>query len=28
MEAGKEIACQEIKDWIDLSYPWHLLSAN
>jgi bifunctional UDP-N-acetylglucosamine pyrophosphorylase/glucosamine-1-phosphate N-acetyltransferase len=28
MEAGKEIACQEIKDWTDLSYPWHLLSAN
>ncbi len=28
MEAGQEIACQEIKDWIDLSYPWDLLSAN
>ena len=28
MEAGQEIACQEIKDWTDLSYPWNLLSAN
>lgn len=28
MEAGREIACQEIRDWTDLSYPWHLLSAN
>jgi len=28
MEAGQEIACQEIEDWTDLSYPWNLLSAN
>ena len=28
MEAGQEIACQEIKEWTDLSYPWNLLSAN
>lgn len=28
MEAGQEVACQEIKEWIDLSYPWNLLSAN
>jgi bifunctional UDP-N-acetylglucosamine pyrophosphorylase/glucosamine-1-phosphate N-acetyltransferase len=28
MEAGQEVACQEIKEWIDLSYPWDLLSAN
>jgi NDP-sugar pyrophosphorylase family protein len=28
MEAGQEIACQEIKEWTDLSYPWDLLSAN
>jgi UDP-N-acetylglucosamine diphosphorylase/glucosamine-1-phosphate N-acetyltransferase len=28
LEAGQEIACQEIKDWTDLSYPWDLLSAN
>jgi len=28
MEAGREIACQEIKDWTDLSFPWDLLSAN
>jgi bifunctional UDP-N-acetylglucosamine pyrophosphorylase/glucosamine-1-phosphate N-acetyltransferase len=28
MEAGKEIASREISEWIDLSYPWNLLSAN
>jgi UDP-N-acetylglucosamine diphosphorylase/glucosamine-1-phosphate N-acetyltransferase len=28
LEAGQEIACQEIKDWTDLSYAWDLLSAN
>ncbi len=28
MEVGREIACQEIKDWTDLSFPWDLLSAN
>lgn len=28
MEAGQKIACQEIEDWMDLSYPWNLLSAN
>ena len=28
MESGQEIFCQEIKDWIDLSYPWDMLSAN
>jgi bifunctional UDP-N-acetylglucosamine pyrophosphorylase/glucosamine-1-phosphate N-acetyltransferase len=28
IEAGQEIACQQLKDWIDLSYPWDLLAAN
>ena len=28
MEAGKDIACHELKYWLDLSYPWDLLPAN
>jgi UDP-N-acetylglucosamine diphosphorylase/glucosamine-1-phosphate N-acetyltransferase len=28
MEAGNDISAQEIKYWLDLSYPWDLLSAN
>jgi UDP-N-acetylglucosamine diphosphorylase/glucosamine-1-phosphate N-acetyltransferase len=28
MEAGQDILFQEIKYWLDLSYPWDLLSAN
>ena len=28
MEAGQDISAQEIKYWLDLSYPWDLLSAN
>jgi len=28
MEAGCDISAQEIKYWLDLSYPWDLLPAN
>jgi bifunctional UDP-N-acetylglucosamine pyrophosphorylase/glucosamine-1-phosphate N-acetyltransferase len=28
MEAGRDIAYHELKYWLDLSYPWDLLSAN
>jgi bifunctional UDP-N-acetylglucosamine pyrophosphorylase/glucosamine-1-phosphate N-acetyltransferase len=28
MEAGQTIASLELKSWLDLSYPWDLLSAN
>ncbi|MGD9142356.1 MAG: sugar phosphate nucleotidyltransferase [Dehalococcoidia bacterium] len=28
IEAGKEMECQVIKEWTDLSYPWNLLAAN
>jgi bifunctional UDP-N-acetylglucosamine pyrophosphorylase/glucosamine-1-phosphate N-acetyltransferase len=28
MAAGHDIHCQEIKYWLDLSYPWDLLAAN
>ncbi len=28
IEAGREIGCQVIKEWTDLSYPWNLLAAN
>ena len=28
MEAGHDISAQEIKYWLDLSYPWDLLAAN
>ena len=28
MDSGHEIAYQEIGHWLDLSYPWDLLSAN
>ncbi len=28
METGQDIACNELKYWLDLSYPWDLLPAN
>jgi bifunctional UDP-N-acetylglucosamine pyrophosphorylase/glucosamine-1-phosphate N-acetyltransferase len=28
LEAGHDISAQEIKYWLDLSYPWDLLPAN
>ena len=28
IEAGQEMACQVIKEWTDLSYPWNLLAVN
>jgi UDP-N-acetylglucosamine diphosphorylase/glucosamine-1-phosphate N-acetyltransferase len=28
MESGQDIASQELKYWLDLSYPWDLLPAN
>ncbi|MDD4858724.1 MAG: sugar phosphate nucleotidyltransferase [Dehalococcoidales bacterium] len=28
IEAGQVVQCQEIKQWLDLSYPWDLLKAN
>ncbi len=28
IEAGQDIASQELKYWLDLSYPWDLLPAN
>jgi len=28
MEAGRKIACHTIGQWLDISYPWDLLTAN
>lgn len=28
MEAGRNIACHRIDHWLDISYPWDLLTAN
>jgi UDP-N-acetylglucosamine diphosphorylase/glucosamine-1-phosphate N-acetyltransferase len=28
LEAGREIACRAIDQWLDISYPWDLLTAN
>jgi bifunctional UDP-N-acetylglucosamine pyrophosphorylase/glucosamine-1-phosphate N-acetyltransferase len=28
MEAGRKIACHAISRWLDISYPWDLLTAN
>ncbi len=28
MEAGRKVACQTIGQWLDISYPWDLLTAN
>ena len=28
IDSGREVACHQLEYWIDLSYPWHLLSAN
>ncbi len=28
IEAGREIACRAIGQWLDISYPWDLLTAN
>jgi bifunctional UDP-N-acetylglucosamine pyrophosphorylase/glucosamine-1-phosphate N-acetyltransferase len=28
LDAGQEVACRRIKNWLDLSYPWDLLDAN
>ena len=28
IDEGREVSCHEIGHWLDLSFPWHLLSAN
>jgi UDP-N-acetylglucosamine diphosphorylase/glucosamine-1-phosphate N-acetyltransferase len=28
IDEGQNIACHKIGQWMDLSYPWHMLSAN
>ncbi len=28
VETGQDVACNELKYWLDLSYPWDLLPAN
>jgi UDP-N-acetylglucosamine diphosphorylase/glucosamine-1-phosphate N-acetyltransferase len=28
IDSGREVSCQEIEGWTDLSYPWNLLTVN
>jgi UDP-N-acetylglucosamine diphosphorylase/glucosamine-1-phosphate N-acetyltransferase len=28
INSGHKVACNRIQNWLDLSYPWHLLNAN